>query len=210
MTQASALFWRDVSTAGIELRTARLSAGLTMETVGRAAGISRTTVMRTERGRPPGPRPDVLARQAAAVGLRARLRLYPDRSPLRDAGQIDLMRRMRDRIGSGPRWATEVPIPLEHDPRAIDAVLTYPDWRCGIEFLVRLHDCQAQLRAIHLKQRDAGLHRMVVVVRATHANRHAVRAAGPYLAEAFPLGTRATLAAMDAGRDPGMNGLVLL
>jgi len=209
-SQAAAVFWRDVAAAGIELRTARLSAGLTMEAVGRAAGVSRSTVLRTERGRPPGPRPDVLARHASAVGLRARLRLYPDGSPLRDAGQVDLMRRLRVRVGSAARWATEVPIPLERDPRAIDAVLTYPEWRCGIEFIVRLYDCQGQLRPIHLKQRDAGLQRMVVVVRATHANRRAVRAAGSYLAEAFPLGTRATLAALEAGRDPGVNGLVLL
>lgn len=210
MSQASHLFWRDVATAGAELRTARLAAGLTLESVGRAIGVSHVTVLRTERGVAPGPRPDVLARHAAAVGLRARLKLYPEGSPLRDAGQIELMRRLRERIGSVPRWATEVPIPADRDQRAFDAVLSYDGWRCAVELITRLHDCQAQLRAIHLKQRDAGLHRMVAVVRASHANRRAVRAAGPYLAEAFPIGTRATLAALGAGLDPGANGLVLL
>lgn len=211
MSQASHLFWRDVVTAGAELRTARLAAGLTLESVGRAIGVSHVTVLRTERGIAPGPRPDVLARHAAAVGLRARLKLYPEGSPLRDAGQVELMRRFRARLGSAPaRWATEVPIPTDRDQRAFDAVLTFDGWRCGVELITRLHDCQAQLRAIHLKQRDAALDRMVVVVRATHANRRAVRAAGPYLAEAFPADTRITLAALSGGVDPGANGLVLL
>ena len=172
--------------------------------------MSHPRLRRIERGRLPAPRPDVLARHAAAVGLRARLKLYPEGSPLRDAGQVELMRRLRERVGSAGRWAIEVPIPLDRDQRAFDAVLTFDGWRCGVELITRLYDCQAQLRAIHLKQRDAGLQRMVAVVRASHANRRAVRAAGPYLAEAFPIGTRATLAALDAGVDPGANGLVLL
>ena len=120
------------------------------------------------------------------------------------------MIRFRERIGDVGRWTTEVPVPIPGDPRAIDAVLTLERCRCGIEFIMRLHDCQAQLRPIHLKQRDAQLDRMIVVVPATHANRRAIHEAGPYLAEAFPLGTRRILSALTAGLDPGGNGIVLL
>jgi hypothetical protein len=43
----------------------------------------------------------------------------------------------------------------------------------------------------------------------TH-NRDAVRAAGQTLRATFPLGTRAVMAAMAAGRAPAEDGLVLL
>ena len=52
--------------------------------------------------------------------------------------------------------------------------------------------------------------RLVVVVRATHHNRTALGSAADVLATTFPLGTRATLAALAAGEDPGENGIVLL
>jgi len=60
------------------------------------------------------------------------------------------------------------------------------------------------------KQRDSGVSSMVLVVAATHANRRAVAEAGSVLRAAFPLGTRAILAALRSGRDPGGNGLVFL
>ncbi len=61
-----------------------------------------------------------------------------------------------------------------------------------------------------MKARDLGVGRVVVVVNVTEANRRALGAAVDVLAVSFPLGTRATLAALSAGRDPAANGLVLL
>ena len=151
----------------------------------------------------------LLARHAAAVGLRARIRLYPGGGPLRDAGQVALIRRFRERVGNPGRWAFEVPIPLANDQRALDAVLTVAGGRIGLEFYVRLADCQAQLRAANLKQRDAGLDRMVIVVKATHANRRALGEAASAIADAFPGTTRRLLAALAAGEVPPANGVIL-
>jgi hypothetical protein len=151
----------------------------------------------------------LLARHAAAVGLRARIRLYPGDGAVRDAGQVALIRRFRERIGNAGRWAFEVPIPLPGDQRALDAVLAVAGGRIGLEFYVRLADCQAQLRAAHLKQRDAGLDRMVIVVKATHANRRALREAGPAIADTFPGSTRRLLAVIAAGELPPANGVIL-
>lgn len=204
---------RDVEEAALELRMARFRAGLTLRRVGQIAQMSFITIHRTERAQQPWPRPEMLARHAAAVGLRARIKLYPGDDPIRDAGQVALIRRLRERVDRGGRvgtWEFEVPIPQALDQRAIDAVLTLPAGRIGFEAWVRLADAQAQLRAAHLKQRDAELARMVVVVTATHANRRALAAAGAGAFDAFPGSTRRILAALSAGQVPDANGVVLL
>jgi transcriptional regulator with XRE-family HTH domain len=201
---------RDVEEAARELRMARLREGLTLRRVGQSAQMSFITIHRTERAERPWPRPEMLARHAAAVGLRARIKLYPGDDPIRDAGQVALIRRLRERIGQVGKWEFEVPIPQMMDQRAIDAVLTLPAGRVGFEAWVRLADAQAQLRAAHLKQRDAELARMVVVVKATHANRRALAAAGAGAFEAFPGSTRRILAALSAGQIPDANGVVLI
>lgn len=200
---------RDLADAASELHQARLRAGLTARAVGAAVGVSYMTILRNESATMPGPRPMLLARHAAAVGLRARIRLYPGDGAVRDAGQVALIRRFRERVGNAGRWAFEVPIPLPGDQRALDAVLTVARGRIGLEFYVRLADCQAQLRAAHLKQRDAELDRMVIVVKATRANRRALREAAPAIADAFPGSSRRLLAILAAGELPPSNGVIL-
>jgi hypothetical protein len=151
----------------------------------------------------------LLARHAAVVGMRARIKLYPGDGAVRDAGQVALIRRFRERIGQAGRWAFEVPIPRPGDQRALDAVLTVPGGRIGLEFYVRLADCQAQLRAAHLKQRDAELDRLMVVVKATHANRRALRESASAIADSFPGTTRRLLATLAAGELPLTNGVIV-
>jgi hypothetical protein len=76
--------------------------------------------------------------------------------------------------------------------------------------VTRFHDCQAHLRAFELKLRDGSADRLVVVVQATYTNRHGLALAKGVIESAFPLGTRKTMNALEAGRDPGRNGIVLL
>jgi transcriptional regulator with XRE-family HTH domain len=212
-SRAAASIERDLVRAGDELREARLRAGLRLEDVATAIGVSPATVLRTERAIGPGARPPLLAAHAAAVGLRARVLLYPDGEPLRDAPQVQLLRAFRAEIGASIPIDLERPvvmIPGSNDRRAFDAVLRIPGCACGVECYTRFHDCQAQLRSALLKQRDADLCRLILVVSGTRANRAAIRVAGDLIASAFPIGTRRVLAALRAGRDPGANGLVLL
>jgi transcriptional regulator with XRE-family HTH domain len=207
LERAEYMMSRDAMQAGQELRQARRNAGLTIRSVAAAAGIGRTTVQRGERGVLPGHRN--LARHAAAVGLRARIKLYPGGDVLRDAGQISLIRRFRERVGDVGHWAFEVPIPSPYDQRALDAVLTLPSGKVGFEFYTRLADAQAQLRSAHTKKRDAGLDRMVIVVAATHANRRALGEAAPAMVELFPASTRRLLAALTGGDAPSTDGVIL-
>jgi hypothetical protein len=146
----------------------------------------------------------------AAAGIKIWLGTYPAERVIADAPQLELLRRLRQRIGPDWTWQFEVPLPLARDRRAADALIRRGQVAVMIEAFTRLADAQAQLRAVHVKARDLGVPRVVVVVNVTEANRRALGAAADVLAGSFPLGTRATLAALSAGRDPGANGLVLL
>lgn len=212
MERAEWLVRRDLEELGNDLRDARLASGLTLREVGRAAGVSPQTVLRTERIRfPSDPSSAAVARHAAAVGMRVRIKAYPDGEPVRDAPQLELARRFRSRLSRSMPMAYEVPVSdRPGDLRAWDAVVELPGCRCAIEFVTRFHDCQAQLRAFQLKLRDGTVDRLIVVVKATHANRRALMVARDVVQAALPLGTRPVLAALAAGRDPGANGIVLL
>jgi transcriptional regulator with XRE-family HTH domain len=206
---ARAAWWmgRDLDDAASELRQARRRAGLTAQAVASVLGVSHPTVLRNERGYRGMP-PILLARHAAVVGLRVRIKLYPEGEAVRDAGQVALIRRFRQEVGEHGKWAFEVPIPRSGDQRALDAVLTVAGGRVGLEFYTRLADVQAQLRAANLKKRDADLDRLVVVVQATRANRRALREAGTALVD-FPGSGRRLLATLAAGDVPATDGVIL-
>ncbi len=205
---------RDMREAGDALRAARLQIGLTLEQVASAIGMSKSTVLRWERNEGVGPRPAELARHAAAVGLDARIRLYKsvDGARLFDRPQVELLTKLRGRVHPSLRIDLEPPVISTpgFDGRAFDLMIHIPPIRCGVEGFTRFHNSQSQLRDCFLKQRDARVERLIVVVKGTRHNREAVKAAQELIAESFPLGTREVLAALRAGRDPGANGLIFL
>jgi transcriptional regulator with XRE-family HTH domain len=193
-----------------DLRDARLTAGVPQVAVARALRVSRQTVSLWEGG--DGSRYVVhLARWGAAVGLDVSIRTFAGGSPLRDAGQLRVLRRARSTIGERWTWRTEVPVSDDpRDRRAFDAVLSEGQFRIGLEVITRLTDAQAQTRAALLKQEAAGLDRMVLVLGLTRRNRTAVKSAAPTLLPAFPMTPRAVLGALRAGRRPVANGIVLV
>ncbi len=71
-------------------------------------------------------------------------------------------------------------------------------------------DAQAQVRAILLKQRDASIGCVVLVLADTRHNRQVVPHGEPTLGPAFPLRGHAVMRALRAGRVPPANGLLLL
>jgi len=195
---------------GVELREARLGRGLRLKDIARASGMSISHISRLERGLSSDLGISQLARFGTAVGLRLHARFYPTGGGLRDAAQLDLLRRLRARIGGRWRWQLEAPLDIPGDLRAFDAVLTGAGTTIAIEAITRLRDAQAQLRAAALKQRDGQVSRLVILVSGTNHNRAALASAADVLATTFPLGTRATLAKLREGTDPGDNGIVLL
>ena len=207
---AKAASRRTQAELGSELRDARVARGLRQIDVARAAGSSHSHVSRLESGQLASLGLADLSSHGAAVGLRLSARFYPTGGGLRDEGQLALLRRLRARIGNQFHWQLEAPIHLPGDLRAFDALLQKDNLSIAVEAITRLRDAQAQLRAATLKQRDGGIERLIIVLRASHSNREALAGGGDLLAIQFPLGTKATLAALAAGTDPGQNGIVLL
>lgn len=197
---------------GTDLREARLARGLRQIDIARATDASDGRISRVERGALRDLAIADLARHGAAVGLRLHARFYPAAGGLRDAAQLDLLRRLRARIGDRWTWQLEAPLNIPGDQQAFDALLSSADRQTtvAVEAITRLRDAQAQLRAANVKQREGRATRLVILLRASHANRAALASAVDVLATAFPLTTRATLAALAAGNDPGDNGIVLL
>jgi transcriptional regulator with XRE-family HTH domain len=195
---------------GADLREARIGRGLRQADVARAAGSSHSHVSRLEQGLLAQAGLGDLARHGAAVGLRLSARFYPTGAGLRDAAQLDLLRRFRSRVGSRWSWQLEAPLNIPGDLRAFDALLRNGQAKIAVEAITRLRDAQAQVRAANLKRRDGGVDRLVLLVKKSDTNRRALVTAGDLLTSSFPLRTRAVLTALSQGEDPGDDGIVLL
>jgi transcriptional regulator with XRE-family HTH domain len=94
---------RLIATTGNDLRLARMSAGLSLEDVGRAVGMSHSQLGRIERALHPSVAVIQLARIASVVGLNVSVRTYPSGSPLRDKAHLALIQRFRDRLSANLR-----------------------------------------------------------------------------------------------------------
>ena len=192
-----------------ELWIARRGAGLSLEDVSAACGVSTSTVWRLEAGLVRNPDLLLLAGVAAAVGREARLHIYISGEPLRDAGQQRLLGRLRPRLHPSLHWATEVPLPIPGDLRAWDALVRSADWRLGVEAETVLEDVQALERRLTLKQRDGGVDLVLLLLADTRRNRAAV-ASAPAALSGFSRDVRTTLTALGRGAAPPTSALVFL
>ena len=195
---------------GSELRDARWTAGLSQQRVATAAGLSQSHVSRTELavGRD-SPRLDELTRHAAALGLRVSVKLFPEGSPVRDAGQLRLLVRFQARLPRGAPRRTEVLVGSYGDLRAWDLVLDF-DRPVAVDAETRLYDVQAVQRRCEAKLRDSDIDRMVLLVAATKHNRRVLREHRAALVSTFPLDTAETMAALRQGEAAAGNGIVVL
>ena len=146
----------------------------------------------------------------AAVGLRLTARTYPVADPVRDAGQLRLLDRLRARLPAAAPWATEVPLPIPGDRRAFDAATTLRGARVVFEAETRLDDVQALERRLALKIRDSGGAVTIVVVADTHHNREVLALHREALRHLLPHDTRAVLAVLGQGAAPTRNGIVVI
>jgi transcriptional regulator with XRE-family HTH domain len=194
---------------GRALANARRSAGASQAAVARALGWSASRVGRIERGARRSVTLEELACLAAVVGLRFSGRLFVGGPRLRDATQLGTIRSYRAFAAAhGWECRIEEPLPITGDLRAFDLVMRSGPIRVAHEFVSRFRDAQGQVRPLLVKQRDAGVGSLVLVLRDTAENRRAVREAGEQLTDLFPRPARAVLSAIRARRDPGGNGIV--
>jgi transcriptional regulator with XRE-family HTH domain len=195
--------------AGGELRIARTAAGMSSRDLGRLTGISHTQVIRIERGLAPHVDFGVIARMASALGHELAVAIHLVSAPVRDKAHIALLRRFAVRLHKSVRWRTEVPIPIPGDRRSADAVASAAAFDAVIEAETRVHDVQAAQRRLRSKQRDLDARRAILLLADTRHNR-AVIDAVPEIRERFPIPTRACMAALARGEDPGGDCLVIL
>lgn len=200
---------RALTMIAAEWRHLRESAGISQVALARAAGVSRSTYARIERGR----LTELGIRRASVItailGGDLSVRIYPAGPPIRDAGHVALLARFEARLGSSWHIRHEAPMQQAGDARAWDRRLDGPT-SIGVEAETRPRDLQKIERSMNLKLRDSGVLRMVLLVSGTRHNRELLRATLPMLRPTFPLSTAEVLRALSEGRDPGANGLVVL
>ena len=197
-------------TVGRELRIARYRSGMTQRQVAKRVGRSDSWLSRVEKGIVPGVPVAELMLAAASVGLKLYVKTYPaGRRPL-DAPQLSLLKSFNERIGPKWRLQLEKVMPIAGDLRAVDELISTDECSCAVEAITRLVDIQGQLRPARAKQRDVHADRLILVVKATRANRRILREAGSTLRSDLPIPSRSALHALAEGRDPGGDCLIVL
>jgi transcriptional regulator with XRE-family HTH domain len=197
-------------TLGAEILAARLEAGISQTSAGLAAGMSHAQFGRIERGALQSLTFDQASRAAAAIGLRLVVKTYPDGDPARDAAHLATIERFRKRLPEQAVLRTEVPLPIQGDRRAWDAVLFLGHRRCACECETRLRDAQALERRLALKQRDGEMDLVILVVSDTRTNRAFLEQHREQLRGLLPLDSRQVLDAFRRGELPDRNGIVIV
>ncbi len=150
-----------------------------------------------------------LARVAAVVGLAVSLRAYPSGSPLRDAGHLHLLERLRREIAPSYHWRTEVPLPNPGDLRTWDAVARGPV-TIAFEVETRVRAWQGLERRIASKRPDGMVDRIILVLLDSRSNRAFLRDERQAIRAGFPIAGRRAVRALNAGEDPGGDAVLLL
>jgi transcriptional regulator with XRE-family HTH domain len=192
-----------------ELREARRAAGVSQTHVASVAGLTQSSISRVERSARRDVSIDDLAVHAAALGLRLFVKVYPDRSAVRDAAHLRLLAAFRALVHPTFQWQSEAPVVTSGDMRAWDVLLSGPVV-IGVDAETRLHDIQAIQRRMELKRRDGNVDRVLLVVADTRHNRRVLDEHGIALAGSFPARPRAVLEGLSRGIDPGGDGIVLV
>lgn len=195
-----------------EIREARLSLGKSQAAAAREAGIDQAVWSRLENDRRQAADLETLGRMAGAVGLDLGLTLYPAPRVLRDHGSILLHEDTKRLFGPMWDWRHEVRVAGAPDLRAWDLAGVHRETRFPVrtECELAFRDCQATMRRIELRSTADGNPRIVLSIRASRSNRHAVELAMPMLRTAFPLSAREALPALRRGEDPGADVLLLV
>lgn len=197
---------------GSEVRDARLALGLSQNLLGRAVKMPASKISRIERGRLPSLSFADAALIAGAVGLDLSIKTYPGGAPIRDVAQAKRLTRLLQYVARPLHRRTEVAFPAREgvpDQRSWDATIADANETMGVEVEMRIYDAQAQTRRVHLKWRDGGVSRLLLVIADTKGNRRALRDFGEYFADIPRLRTSEVLATLAAGRLPP-TGMILL
>jgi transcriptional regulator with XRE-family HTH domain len=193
-----------------EFRSARLDRDLALLDVGRAVGLSASAVSRIERGLIPATSMVRMAELCAVVGLELAARAYPGGQPMRDAGHTAFVAGFLARIHRTWKRDVEVPLPIQSDKRAWDALISIPSCRYGVEVEMAPRDGQALARRLQLKQRDGEVDGILLVLPRTRHTREFLAGSRTLLATLFPVGGVRAMELLAAGVDPGGGSVIVI
>jgi transcriptional regulator with XRE-family HTH domain len=194
---------------GEQIRIARVSAGLSQRELGRRIGVSHQTIGRIERADVRSLDVHRLVLVATVLGLNVDVGLYPSGSPVRDAAHLALLDRLRQSLGPAVRLKTELPMPTPGDLRSVDGFILESDLRGMVEAETHVYDVQAVVRRARAKQRDLRSPRLILLLSDSRHHRDLLRR-HPELRDDFPVSARTGLRALQEGKDPGGDMIVLL
>lgn len=191
-----------------EIGRAKRMSGLSDDAIGRACGMSRWAVARVIAGKRCAALTE-LAAIGSVLGRDVRMQAYLAGDAIRDVGQQRLLGRLRAHVHPGIGMPLEIPLGVDPNRRAWDAVLQAATWRKPVEAETVVDDVQALERRLRLKMHDGGMDGLLVVIANTRRNRRALQAA-PLAFAGFDRNARRVLAALRAGRDPGGSAVLFL
>jgi transcriptional regulator with XRE-family HTH domain len=194
---------------GVELRSARRSAGLSQRRLAREMGVDHAMITRMEAGAA-STSLMTYARAFAVLGGRLSVKVYPESDPVRDEAHLRLLQRLRGILHAAIRMRTEVPLGLPDDLRAWDAELAVALESVKLEAETVLDDLQELERRIALKALDGNVDVVLLLVADTARNRRILRAHREALRQRFPLDTRAALACLRRGQLPPAGTVIIL
>ena len=191
------------------VREARIGLGVSLTRLAELVGFSRSKLWRIENGLTRKLDLVEAAQLCQVLGLDLSVRTFPTGAPIRDAGHVRLIDRFA-RATPSMAWTREHPIPISGDLRAWDLFGRLDGHNIGVAAETKFRDEQALIRREHAKMRDAGVDRLILLIADTKANRATLREIRESLRAEFPLDGRQILTALNAGRDPGDSGIVLM
>jgi transcriptional regulator with XRE-family HTH domain len=194
---------------GVQIRIARVAAGLSQRELGRMICVSHQTIGRIERAEISSLALERLVLLGVMLGLDLTVGLHPSGSPARDAAHLALLARLRSRLGPGIRLRMEVPMPTPGDLRSADGLILESEFDAMVEAETHIDDVQAVVRRARAKQRDLGCRRLILLLSDSRHHRDLLRR-HPELLDEFPVAVRVGLRALVEGRDPGGDMIVLL
>jgi len=188
-----------------EIKTARMTAGLSQDEIGRRAGLSGDKIWKIEHEKLETLSIRDACLTAAVLGLDLAARLYPNGVPLRDAGQARRLIRLVSDVCPPLRYRTDVTLPRMGDVpelRAWDVLITGSGERTGVELESRLSDFQATTRRHNQKRADDPVDHFLLVVADTRHNRLVMREFAALLGDLPQLRTSQVLKRLSEGRHP--------
>jgi transcriptional regulator with XRE-family HTH domain len=189
----------------VDMRTARLHAGLSQEEVGSRAGLSGDKVWRAEHEALATLSISDACRMAAVLGLDFAARTYESGVRIRDVGQAKRLAALSSFVGPPLRYVTDAPLPAREgipERRAWDALISGSGERSGVELESRITDMQATTRRHNEKRRDDPVDHFLLVVADTRHNRRVMAEFAPLLGDLPHLRTASVLAGLQAGKHP--------